>query len=66
MKRAFNIEMGSDTTVVKGRQTAVRTARELSTKTWRPVRIKRADDKMEMVFRNGKMTDFMLSLRGRR
>lgn len=64
--RSFTIETGSDQQVVRGRQNAVNTARELSTTTWRPIRITREDERMEMVFRRGQLTKYGFYSRGRR
>ncbi len=67
-KKTFTIGDGSDTQVVTGRKDAVRTAREMSERTWRPVRITRADERVEMTFRRGELMNYAYRARrgGRR
>jgi hypothetical protein len=67
-KKTFTIGDGTDTETVTGRKDAVRKARELSERTWRPVRIMRADERVEMTFRRGELMNYAYRARrgGRR
>ena len=64
--RSYTIEAGQDQRVVRGRQNAVETAREMSAATWRPIRITREDERMEMTFRRGELTKYGFYSKGRR
>jgi hypothetical protein len=64
--KKFVIGEGSEIEEVTGRQSAVRMAREMSEKTWRPVRVQRADERVEMTFRRGQLQSYAYHARGGR
>ncbi|MCA9571977.1 MAG: hypothetical protein KC656_29265 [Myxococcales bacterium] len=65
-KREFTIDTGKGQEVVRGRAVAVETARTLSAGTWRPIRVTRDDERMEMTFRRGELTKYGYYSHGKR
>ncbi|MEZ4321943.1 MAG: hypothetical protein R3F61_31010 [Myxococcota bacterium] len=64
--RTFTVGSGDEAVVVGTRQNAVRKARELSETTWRPVRVLRSDERMEMTFRRGELLSYAWTSRSGR
>lgn len=54
----FKIEDGNWTNEVAGRANAVDTAKARSRRTWRPVRVTRADGAVRMQFRRGALSRY--------
>lgn len=61
-RRTYIIQQGEQSEQVRGREAAVTTARRWSAARVRPVQLKRADQKMHMVFRKGALENFVLEL----
>ncbi|MCB9673577.1 MAG: hypothetical protein H6737_00590 [Alphaproteobacteria bacterium] len=65
--KTFTIQYGRlDPIVVMGRANAVRRARALSQRTWRPVELQRHDERVEMTFRRGELLSYAYYARGTR
>lgn len=63
--KTFNVVVGDHTHELAGRNAAVAKARELSDSTWRKVMVTRDDRRVEMTFRNGKLSTYTFHTRGR-
>lgn len=57
-KQLFTVTAPNDSKTVHGRDNAVETAKRLSRRTWRPVHVERADEKLTMSYHRGTLQDF--------
>ncbi len=64
-KREFHIENGADEVVVKGRNAAIERARTMSKRTWRPVYVERADKRVALTYKRGKLQQYAFTTRDR-
>lgn len=63
--QSFVIESGPMTEAVVGRAEAVARATLLSQRTWRPVRLTRSDELVQMQFRSGALQEYRFNMRRR-
>lgn len=57
-RKTFTITASDETTTVSGRHEAVKVAKRMSRRTWRPVHVERADEKLTMSYHRGTLQDF--------
>lgn len=63
---SFTVTSTRSQAVVEGRKAAVETARRMSRKTWDPVRVERADERVTMSYHRGDLMDYRRDPRRRR
>lgn len=63
--RTFIIHAGDEPFQVQGRMQAIDEAKKISRRTWRQVRIERADHRVQMQFRRGSLLTYRYESRGR-
>lgn len=64
--KPYTIFVGDQTQQITGRGPAVAEAKDISTKTGRPIRVERADGAVKMEFRRGQLETYRYETRDRR
>jgi hypothetical protein len=65
-KKLFTITSDRNTREVHGRHAAIKAAKTMSRRTWRPVHVEREDQKVQMKYHRGSLQDFRMDPRKRR